>query len=247
MTIASLHGLPRFLQYLSTFPSPDSVATALVLGPLQFCGAASMIIWRVEGNELIRVGQHGHTRTEAARYAVVPLDIDFAISRVVRTATPLMSTATAGVEAPAARLDEEFWSRMLTRVNAAAVVRSPIWHAGNVVGAYGLLLSRPVPSDPEGAAMLEAVTSALGLWLTHPQSGLPVISSRSRTSPLTLSPRQIQILSLVEKGHSNRTIAHLLRLSESTVKQDLQRAMRTVGVQDRHSATEQARAMGLLG
>ena len=247
MTITSLHGLPRFLQYLSTFPSPDSVATALVLGPLQFCGAVSIIIWRVEGNELVCVGQHGHTRAEAARYAVVPLDVDFAISRVVRTATPLMSTATAGIEAPAARLDEEFWTRMLARVDATAVVRSPIWHSGIVVGAFGLLLSGPLPPDSESSAMLEAVTSALGVWLTHPQSGLPVISSRSRTSPLALSPRQVRILALVAEGLSNRAIAMHLRLSESTVKQDLQRAMRTVGVQDRHAATEQARAMGLLG
>jgi len=62
---------------------------------------------------------------------------------------------------------------------------------------------------------------------------------------LNLDGRQLEILRLVEQGRSNASIAFTLGYSESTVKQDLQRAMKVLRTKDRLDAAIQARSLGM--
>jgi DNA-binding CsgD family transcriptional regulator len=62
----------------------------------------------------------------------------------------------------------------------------------------------------------------------------------------TISPRQLEILRLVAKGHSNDEIAQLLNISRQTVKNHLTAAMRVLGARRRGQAVAAAMRAGWL-
>lgn len=61
-----------------------------------------------------------------------------------------------------------------------------------------------------------------------------------------LTPRELEILELVGRGHSNRRVAAMLWLSDQTVKFHLANIYRRLGVGDRAAAIAEARREGLL-
>ena len=61
-----------------------------------------------------------------------------------------------------------------------------------------------------------------------------------------VSPRQLEILRLVAKGHSNEEIAQLLNISRQTVKNHLTAAMRALGARRRGQAVAAAMRAGWL-
>jgi DNA-binding NarL/FixJ family response regulator len=61
-----------------------------------------------------------------------------------------------------------------------------------------------------------------------------------------LSKRQKQLLTLLDKGQSNRDIAETLQISEHTVKVHLWRLFRRLNVKSRSQASHFARTQGLL-
>lgn len=63
---------------------------------------------------------------------------------------------------------------------------------------------------------------------------------------LGLTRRQQQLLSLVEKGLTNKEIASSLNLSEQTVKNHIHRILRQLNAEDRHQAVHAVRTCGLL-
>ena len=64
-----------------------------------------------------------------------------------------------------------------------------------------------------------------------------LVVGEDRHEELTeLTPRQEEILELVDEGLSNAEIAQRLYLSESTVKQHLRKVYRTLGVKNRNQA-----------
>ena len=62
-----------------------------------------------------------------------------------------------------------------------------------------------------------------------------------------LTHRQVQLMTLVADGLSNKEIASSLNLSQFTVKNHLRRVMRQVEATSRYDAVELIRASGLLG
>ncbi len=67
-----------------------------------------------------------------------------------------------------------------------------------------------------------------------------------QTRSVTLSDRETQVLALVAKGMSNRTIAAELFVSEATVKTHLLHTFEKLGVSDRTRAVTLAMERGLL-
>jgi DNA-binding NarL/FixJ family response regulator len=61
-----------------------------------------------------------------------------------------------------------------------------------------------------------------------------------------LTPRQLELMRLVERGMTNKEIAVNLNLSEFTVKNHIRRVMKEVDAEDRHEAVDAIRASGLL-
>jgi two-component system, NarL family, response regulator YdfI len=94
-------------------------------------------------------------------------------------------------------------------------------------------------------AAIEAV--AAGLVVMHPQD-LPVLASE-RALPLaqqTLSPREIQVLSMLAEGVGNKTIAWKLGISEHTVKFHVASIMTKLNAGSRTEAVTQGIRRGLI-
>lgn len=70
--------------------------------------------------------------------------------------------------------------------------------------------------------------------------------SEEPAAPGKLSKRQKQLLTLIDKGMSNRDIADALQISEHTVKVHLWRLFRRLDVKSRSQASHLARTQGLL-
>lgn len=61
-----------------------------------------------------------------------------------------------------------------------------------------------------------------------------------------LSPREVKVLSMVAKGHSNREIGHLLCIAEDTVKAHMRHIMNKLDAQDRTHAVTLALSRGWI-
>ena len=64
--------------------------------------------------------------------------------------------------------------------------------------------------------------------------------------PSSLTPRQQEVLRLLAEGHSNRVIGEALELSPETVKVHVRALYRSLGVQNRTQAVQEANRRGLL-
>jgi LuxR family maltose regulon positive regulatory protein len=61
-----------------------------------------------------------------------------------------------------------------------------------------------------------------------------------------LSARELEVLSLVAQGLSNREVGRRLHVAESTVKSHLNSVYSKLGVRNRTQATAKAKAMNLI-
>src|SRR5918912_1605672 len=94
------------------------------------------------------------------------------------------------------------------------------------VGMQPEQIIRTIKIALEGEAVLsKELLKALLNYQEEPSTGIP-----------RLTHRQLEILKLVVEGLSNAQIAEKLFLSESTVKQHLRRAYKTLGVRSRSQA-----------
>lgn len=106
-------------------------------------------------------------------------------------------------------------------------------------GAVGYLLKDAPPAE-----LLAAVRSAAGGNTTMSEVVANKLMTRTPRSALT--PRELQVLTQVATGKSNRDIGRDLMLSEATVKSHLVHIYDKLGVRSRTSAVASAREQGLL-
>jgi len=108
----------------------------------------------------------------------------------------------------------------------------PLARAALRLGARGF-----VHAGMEPGQIARAVEVAARGEVVAPRKLLEFLIANDDTADLdTLTPRQRDILGLVAEGLSNGQIAKHLFLSESTVKQHLRAAYKTLGVKDRKEA-----------
>jgi DNA-binding NarL/FixJ family response regulator len=89
------------------------------------------------------------------------------------------------------------------------------------------------------AAMTRKMTAKLMAGLAHPVEERP-------DPRLSLTPREVELLGLVQEGLSNLAIAQKLLISENTVKYHLKNIFQKLGVQNRTEAVTHALRSGLL-
>lgn len=75
----------------------------------------------------------------------------------------------------------------------------------------------------------------------------PAPSSTSGDRGPTLTPRQAEVLALVERGLSNKMIGRRLGVSEHTVRGHVQALLLALGAAGRSEAAFKARQLGLIG
>jgi DNA-binding NarL/FixJ family response regulator len=116
-------------------------------------------------------------------------------------------------------------------------------------GAHGYMLKLTEPPD----LLVDALrTTAGGARVLGPDVRLPVPTSRRYLDrPLTpelrrLSERELELLTLVAKGHSNGAIAGKVGVSEKTVRNQLSRILTKLGAADRVQAALMAQKGGLV-
>jgi DNA-binding NarL/FixJ family response regulator len=63
---------------------------------------------------------------------------------------------------------------------------------------------------------------------------------------MDLSPREREVLAAMARGDSNRVIADALVLSEATVKNHVSNILTKLHADDRRSAVERGRSLGLI-
>jgi DNA-binding CsgD family transcriptional regulator len=251
MTSSSLAALPEFLAYLSTFPEPTKVLVALRSGMLRQYGVLSGVLWQLtDQDELVSIASFGHTAAEQERYAVVPLTLDLQVVQAVRENRLVVDDGHAFSTNYLGGIDSEFVTTMLTRIDANSVASFPVTHRGVTVGAFGFIGNQPLTAASEVEGVATAIAAALGIWMTHPQSGIASGDTgqppRARAWALVLTERQQEILRRVDAGESTSSIAAALRTSESTVKQDLAHTMRVLRTTSRRTAVARAKSLGLL-
>jgi PAS domain S-box-containing protein len=81
----------------------------------------------------------------------------------------------------------------------------------------------------------ERVVGVFGLIEEHPEHS-------PTTPPAHLTPRQVEVLRLLERGRSTKQIAAELHLSPETVRNHIRRLFRALGVNTRLEAVAAARA-----
>ena len=245
---ASLAGVPQLLRYLGTFPAPDDVVEALHRGPLGQCGAQAVALAIVTPTrELMNLATLGFTREEDDRYRLFPLSLDAPSTRAVASGRIEHADAEAFPAELLGGLDEEMWRDMVARMGCVSIVSAPILHEGSAIGTVASFLDRPWREDSPEALVITAVAASVALWMAHPRSGVRTIAvPAAREWSLAFTERQRAVLRMVEDGLSNPAIALELGTSESTVKADLQQAMRALRTSDRREAAARARGLGLV-
>lgn len=107
-------------------------------------------------------------------------------------------------------------------------------------GAAGYLLK-----DATRQELAQAIRAAArGETVLAPSVAAKLVS-RMR-SPVELSRREIEVLRLVARGHTNAAVGRELLISEATVKTHLLRAFAKLGVADRTAAVTAALERGIL-
>jgi DNA-binding NarL/FixJ family response regulator len=120
-------------------------------------------------------------------------------------------------------------------------------------GAVGYLLK-----DVASTQLVEAIRAAArGESILEPSVAAKVIAEFTRVSSMVpsaqmeqlvdpLSERELEILSLITSGASNKEIASQLSIAEGTVKNHVTHILAKLGVRDRTQAALKAREMGLV-
>ena len=109
-------------------------------------------------------------------------------------------------------------------------------------GATGYLL-KDTPRDELFAAIRSV---AQGKAVLAPTVATRLLRQRQTPAGEALSARELEVLSLVSRGTSNKEIARSLHLSEATVKSHLIHLFGKLGVTDRTAAVTVALKRGLL-
>ncbi len=241
--------LPAFVRYLSSHPTAEDVLQALASGPLVNMGMTAGSLWvLVDGVSLASVGHAGWPPDLVDRYSVIPLSLDVPPAHAAREDSIRIDMAEGFGHRFVDSIDEGYLDDELAALATESVINVPLRHAHSVVGCLGFVTREVWPDTEDAQALLTSLSYALGLWLTHPRSGIleSSLTVIQREWSLAFTPRQKQVLNLVGAGHSTSQIAQQLHVSVSSVKQDMQHAMRALRTHSRISAYERAKRLNLL-
>jgi DNA-binding NarL/FixJ family response regulator len=168
----------------------------------------------------------------------------------------LSATVPEDVEAPAllvlilgsARIDDPVIQLQLSKARALwpdvpVAMVSDHEDRGEVMAAFRAGVRGYVPSTLEPELALQALNFVLGGGTFFPPQVLDrsnresaQVGARQNGAVHTLTPRQLDVLSLLREGKSNKLIARELSMCESTVKVHVRQIMRKLGAANRTQA-----------
>lgn len=249
MNTPSRRAFPQFLRFVGSHPEPGRVAEAVTRGPLAAVHAKSTVIWQViDSTHLHMVGSFGTAAKSEVRFSRVPLSLSFpACDAVLDQRVLVQSWLQLSQTYPVLLLDGDVWERNREQAPNGGMITAPIVSGTSCIGAWGTHVTALPDRSARTDEVVQSVTAALSLWLAHPHTPLVDLPSAGvDEEPVALTPRQCHLLVLVLDGLTNAEIAERLHTSRSTVKQDLQRATRSMRASDRFVAASRAQELGLL-
>lgn len=112
-------------------------------------------------------------------------------------------------------------------------------------GAIGYILK-----DTESQELNQAIKAAAAGQIQLSARAIASLMQRMREpeppAARELSKRELEVISLLAQGQSNKEIAHTLNVSETTVKSHVSNLLAKLGVQSRTQAAYQATRLGLI-
>ncbi|NUR47778.1 MAG: response regulator transcription factor [Hamadaea sp.] len=196
-----------------------------------------------------------HPVVRAGLRAVLETEPDLVIVAEAATAEAAVARASQG-DVDVVLMDLQFGKGMSGAEATAAITAQP--DAPRVVivttydtdadtlpaieaGASGYLLKDAAPED-----LAAAVRTAAAGRTTWAPAVADRLLSRLRSPAVTLTRREIEVLTLVADGLSNQAIAGRLHLTEGTVKSHLARVYAKLGVDSRTAAVATAADQGII-
>ncbi len=105
---------------------------------------------------------------------------------------------------------------------------------------FGIWLGQRITRRRETVAVREVLVAA------EAPAGEPFAPDAARQQALGITARELEILTLIARGLSNREIAAQLFVSENTVKTHCARAFDKLGAARRTQAVQRGKELGLL-
>jgi DNA-binding CsgD family transcriptional regulator len=126
-------------------------------------------------------------------------------------------------------VEPKTWKLICPRTDHWHVMAGPIVSNGQLVGVVGLTREQGMPAfDSQNLTDLSALCLHISTWVAMAQSQHPLLLQIER-----LTPREMQIASLVAQGKTNAKISAELWITENSVKQALKRMFRKLEVSSR--------------
>ncbi|MEH2203467.1 MAG: LuxR C-terminal-related transcriptional regulator [Nostoc sp.] len=125
-------------------------------------------------------------------------------------------------------VEPKTWKLICPRADHWHVMAGPIVNNGELVGVVGLTRQQGMPAfDSQNLTDLSALCLHISTWVAMAQLQQPLLQTKR------LTPREMQIASLVAQGQTNAEISAELWITENSVKQALKRMFRKLEVSSR--------------
>ena len=125
-------------------------------------------------------------------------------------------------------VEPKTWKLICPRADHWHVMAGPIVNNGELVGMVGLTRQQGMPAfDSRNLTDLSALCLHISTWVAMARLQQPLLQTKR------LTPREMQIASLVAQGQTNAEISAELWITENSVKQALKRMFRKLEVSSR--------------
>ena len=237
--------LAALMRLLAEDPDGDSVVRAIVGGPLARLGVrmSTVTVADRDHRRLVQLGSFGLDPDAAREYRYTPLDHSHPVgAAVLNIETVRMSMRSVSARYP---LVAGVANRHPS-IDTAEMIAMPVLSRGVPVGGFFLTSDRPMPRTWQFHETLVSISQSLAPWMLlrlNQVMSQPVVPSRS--SALMFSDRERTIIRLVGDGMTNLEIADHLGYSEATVRADLGRMSKMLGISGRREIVRRVKELGL--
>ena len=250
LTDDRMTSLVHFLRFLNGHPNGDDAARCTVMQPcFAFRATGARIDVLGAPGILQLLGFHGYPADLVTRYAALPIDLPLPSIEALRQVRVItLPVKELGVRYPllGAGDGSSHFDDVLDPDDH--LICHPILDRGASIGVLTITYRNNVEWDQSNLLFLEAITNALGLWLST-GSGPPLPALGGGANGIgteIITKRQRLVLGLLAAGESNKQIGKSLGYSEATIKKDVQSLLSVIQSRDRVHLVERAQRIGLL-
>jgi DNA-binding NarL/FixJ family response regulator len=250
----AIQALPGFLTLLGQAQQADEILPSLIDGPLGPYGTTAIWFAARTPEGLVLQASCGFPAAMVGRYRLIRVELDGPGPMSLRLGEVLsLPLDQVLFDFPELQIDAHLWEQLIEGSPANSwLISVPIAHQARNIGIYAFIARGLGSWQMSDSHVLLGIGAALGLWLAGTSASAVALDSAANSQwfteeqPLLITPRQKDILLLVERGKSNASIAASLGYSASTIKIELRRIMRNLRVTERAAAVNTARKLGLL-